>query len=326
MTAIAEKRGPLDFDAEVVTERLVAGIRRAVRDLGRRGAVVAVSGGVDSGVVAALCARALEPHRVLLLRLPEATSGNRSSLLGLELAARLGTPTREEPIGPALAALGCYAQQDEAVRAVFHDYQPGWPFKLVRSRPNGSPTVFSLVVERPGGRREARRMPAAAYRLLLSATNTKQRIRTVVSYTWADRLHAAVAGTPNLVEYDQGFFVKGGDGLSDVKPIAGMYKQQVYALARHLRLPEAIAGRAPTTETFSLHQSQEEFYFGFPMAQMDLILWGERHGIAVNELAARGRMSREDVALGYAEVVRRRTATAYLHAAPVLLDDVAPPT
>ena len=313
-----------DFDPAVATERLVHGLRRAVSELGRRGAVVAVSGGIDSAVVAALCARALEPRRVLLLRLPEQVDGNRSSLLGLELAARLGTPTREEAIGPVLSALGCYSQQDEAVQAVFPDYQPGWPFKLVRSRPGRSPTYFSLVVERPDGRRESRRMPTAAYRLLLSATNEKQRVRTLISYTWADRLHAVVAGTPNLLEFDQGFFVKGGDGLSDVKPIAGMYKQQVYALGRHLQLPAAILGRQPTTETFSLPQSQEEFYFGYPLEQMDLLLWGERHGVPVDELAARGRLSREEVLAGYAEVVRRRTATAYLHAAPVLLDATQP--
>ncbi|MCW2668740.1 MAG: synthetase [Frankiales bacterium] len=313
-----------DFDSAVTTERLVHGLRRAVSELGRRGAVVAVSGGIDSAVVAALCARALEPRRVLLLRLPEQVDGNRSSLLGLELAARLGTPTREEAIGPVLSALGCYSQQDEAVQAVFPDHQPGWPFKLVRSRPGRSPTYFSLVIERPDGRRESRRMPTAAYRLLLSATNEKQRVRTLISYTWADRLHAVVAGTPNLLEFDQGFFVKGGDGLSDVKPIAGMYKQQVYALGRHLQLPAAILGRQPTTETFSLPQSQEEFYFGYPLEQMDLLLWGERHGVPVDELAARGRLSREEVLAGYAEVVRRRTATAYLHAAPVLLDATQP--
>jgi NAD+ synthase len=309
-----------DFDVGAVTDRLVAGIQESVTTLGRRGAVVAVSGGIDSAVVAALCARALQPRRVLLLRLPEQVDGNRSSLLGLELAARLGTATREQPIGPALEALGCYDQQDQAVQAVFPDYEPGWPFKLVRSRPNGSPTYFSLVLERPDGRRESRRLPSEAYRVLLSATNLKQRIRTVVSYTWADRLHAVVAGTPNLLEYDQGFFVKGGDGLSDVKPIAGLYKQQVYALGHHLRLPEAILSRQPTTETYSLPQSQEEFYFGFPLERMDLLVWGERHGVPPEELAGMALMTTAEVAAGYAEVVRRRTATAYLHAPPVLLD------
>ncbi|MGB8650062.1 MAG: NAD(+) synthase [Mycobacteriales bacterium] len=321
MTAVLRERtdSPDVFDPAATAQQLQRGIVRAISGLRRRGAVVAVSGGVDSGVVAALCARALGPDRVMLLRLPEHELSEHSSDLGLQLAHQLGTPTHEQSISPALEALGCYAQQRDAVRMVFPDYQPDWRFKLVRSPPTGGIIVFSLVVQRPDGGTETRRMPPEAYRLLLSATNAKQRLRTLISYTWADRLHAAVAGTPNLLEYDQGFFVKGGDGLADLKPIAGLYKQQVYALARHLRLPEGIAGRAPTTETFSLAQSQEEFYFGHPAEQMDLLVWGERSGVPVDELAARSGLAPEQVEAGYQEVVRRREATAYLHAPAVLL-------
>jgi NAD+ synthase len=167
-------------------------------------------------------------------------------------------------------------------------------------------------------------MPSDAYRALLAATNMKQRVRKLLEYTWADRLHYAVAGTPNLLEYDQGFFVKGGDGLADLKPIAGLYKQQVYALARHLELPEGIAGRAPTTETFSLPQSQEEFYFGHPYERMDLLVWGVANGVAAAELAPRVGLEPEAVEVAYWEIERRREATAYLHAPAVVLDGEPP--
>jgi NAD+ synthase len=301
-------------------ERLQAEIARAVRDLGRRGVVVAVSGGVDSGVVAALCARALGPQHVFLLRMPERDVGGASSDLGLELAQQLGCDTAEEPITAALEGLGFYRRRDAAIREVFPDYEPHWPHKLVRSAATGGVTVFSLVVKRPDGREESRRMPARPYRALLSASNMKQRARKLLEYTYADALHYAVAGTPNLLEYDQGFFVKGGDGLADLKPIAGLYKQQVYALARHLGLPEAIATRQPTTETFSLPQTQEEFYFGHPYDRMDLLVWGERGGVPAAELAALAGMEEAEVQTGYDEVARRREATAYLHAPAVMID------
>lgn len=319
MTADMARTGPPDLDLDLTVDRLVSGIAAAVTTLGRRGAVVAVSGGIDSSVVAALCVRALGPARTTLLRLPERDLGEHSSDLGAQLAGQLGTPTYEQSISPALEALGCYAQQDAAVQQVFPDHEPGWPYKLVRSRPTGSLTVFSLVLQRPDGTQETRRVPAEPYRQLLSATNAKQRLRTLVSYTWADRLHAVVAGTPNLVEYDQGFFVKGGDGLSDMKPIVGLYKQQVYALGRHLGLPAGITGRAPTTETFTLAQSQEEFYFGYPLEQMDLLLWGQREGIPAHELAVGAGLTVSEVEAAYDELTRRRVATAYLHAAPVLI-------
>jgi NAD+ synthase len=313
-------RGPDDFDPAAAAEALAAGIRDAIRGLGRRGAVVAVSGGVDSGVVAALCVRAMGPQRVLCLRLPERDIGGGSSDLGLELARSLGAETVEEPITGALEGLGCYERRDAAIRRVFPDYQPEWRHKLVRSEPSGGIIVFSLVVERPDGTQEQRRMPSEAYRELISATNMKQRVRKLLEYTWADRLGYAVAGTPNLLEYDQGFFVKGGDGLADLKPIARLYKGQVYALARELALPEAIATRAPTTETFSLPQSQEEFYFGHPYERMDLLMWGQANGVAPAELAGRTGMTEPEVETAYSEIERRRVATEYLHSPALFVE------
>jgi len=311
---------PLALDAEQTVAEIGERMREAVRDLGRRGAVVAVSGGVDSGVCAALAVRALGPRRVLLLRLPERDVGGEASGLGLELARALGAPTEEEPITAALEGLGCYRRRDAAIRAVFPDYEPDWRHKLVRSAPSGGIIVFSLVVERPDGSTEARVLPSAAYRALIAATNMKQRVRKLIEYTWADQLGYAVIGTPNLLEFDQGFFVKGGDGLADVKPIAHLYKTQVYALARALGLPDAIARRAPTTETFSLPQTQEEFYFGHPCERMDLLVWARDAGVPAEELAPRAGLDPGAVEAAYWEIDRRRVATRYLHAPAVVLD------
>jgi NAD+ synthase len=316
-------QGPEELDVAACLESVSAGTAEAVRRLGRGGAVVAVSGGVDSGVVAGICVRALGAERVLCLRLPERDAASESSDIGLELANALGTRTEEEPITDALEALGCYRQRDEAIRKVFPDYKPTWRHKLVRSRPTGGIIVFSLVVERPDGTEEQRRMSPDAYRELLSASNMKQRTRKLLEYTWADRLGYAVAGTPNLLEYDQGFFVKGGDGLADLKPIAHLYKGQVYALARELGLPESVSSRYPTTDTFSLPQTQEEFYFGHPYDRMDLLLWGHGHRVEPRELSPRVGLAPEEVEAAYREIERRRVATEYLHAPPILMESAS---
>jgi NAD+ synthase len=303
-----------------LADRLAERTADAVRRLGRRGAVVAVSGGVDSGVCAALAVRGLGPDRVMLLRLPERDSAPGSTDLGLELARRLGAPTEEQQITAALDALGCYAWRDAAIRSVFADYEPTWRNKLVRSAPTGGVIVFSLVVERPDGTVQRRRLRAGPYKLLLAASNMKQRVRKLVEYSWADRLGYAVIGTPNLLEYDQGFFVKGGDGLADVKPIARLYKGEVFALARELGLPDGIAGREPTTDTFSLPQTQDEFYFGHPLDRMDVLLWGRNRGIPGDALAPLTGLPAGDVEVAYREIERRRDATAYLHAPAVVVD------
>ena len=308
------------FDAAATVQKLAEGTAKAVGDLGRKGAVVAVSGGIDSSVTAGLSVRGLGAENVLCLRLPERDVGHGSSDLGLELAEALGAPTVEVPISDTLEALGCYAQRDDAIRKVFPDYEPSWKHKLVRSEPTGGIIFFSLVVQRPDGSQEQRRMPPGAYTELLAATNMKQRTRKLLEYTWADRLSYAVVGTPNLLEYDQGFFVKGGDGLADVKPIAGVYKSQVYAMAFELGLPESITSQRPTTDTFSLPQTQEEFYFGYPYEQMDLLMWGHDRGMDAAELAPRVGLEPSQVEAAYSEIERRRVATEYLAAPAVMVE------
>jgi NAD+ synthase len=319
--AIVDGADPLAFDPEATADRIAERMAKAIRSLGRRGAVVAVSGGIDSSVSAALSVRALGPDRVHLLRLPERDIvGNESSDLGLMLAEHLGASTSEENISAALEGLGCYAWRDEAIRMVFPEYEPDWKHKIVRSAPTGGIVVFTLVVEKPDGTQDSRRFPSEAYRLIIAATNMKQRVRKLKEYSWADKLHYAVVGTPNLLEYDQGFFVKGGDGLADVKPIADLYKSQVYAMARHLGLPEPIASRQPTTETFSLPQTQEEFYFGHPYDRMDMLVWGEKHDVPAAELAPKTDLDAAGVDAAYAQIQRVRDATAYLHAAAITIE------
>jgi NAD+ synthase len=183
--------------------------------------------------------------------------------------------------------------------------------------------VSELTIESPSGERQTSRMPAAAYLQIVAATNFKQRIRKIVEYYHADRLNYAVAGTPNRLEYDQGFFVKQGDGAADLKPIAHLYKTQVYALAEYLQVPEEIRRRPPTTDTFSLPQTQEEFYFALPYDKMDLCLYGRNHNVRAADVAAAAQLTAEQVERVYHDIDQKRRSTRYLHARPLLVEAVA---
>ena len=141
----------------------------------------------------------------------------------------------------------------------------------------------------------------------------------MLEYFHADRLVYAVAGTPNLLEYDQGFFVKNGDGAADVKPIAHLYKTQVYELAAALGIPEEIRARPPTTDTYSLPQSQEEFYFSLPYDQMDACLYARNHGVPAADGAAALGLQAEQIERVYRDIDAKRAVAKYLHAPPITL-------
>ena len=143
-----------------------------------------------------------------------------------------------------------------------------------------------------------------------------------MDYFHADRLNYAVVGTPNRVEYDQGFFVKGGDGLADIKPIAHLYKTQVYDLAQFMNLPEEICSATPTTDTYSLSQGQDEFYFSLPYNKMDVALWCYNNCKDAGMLAHALSVSEEQAQFIYKDIETKRKTTKYLHLQSLLIDQV----
>jgi NAD+ synthase len=282
-----------------------------------------MSGGIDARWLP-LCARALGADRVLSLLMPERDSSGDALAFGRLLGTHLGTTIVVEDIGPVLAAAGCYARQDEAIRSVFPEYGDGYRCKVtLPSILDGDRlNVSVLTVQAPSGEVKTSRMPLLAYLPLIAATNFKQRTRAMLEYYHADRLNYAVAGTPNRLEYDQGFFVKHGDGAADLKPIAHLYKTQVYALAAHLGVPEEIRRRPPTTDTFSMPQTQEEFYFALPYDRMDLCLYGRNHAVPASEVAAAVGLTPEQVERVYRDIDQKRRTTKYLHTKPLLVQPV----
>lgn len=314
----------LHLDAAAETARIAEAVRRQVlRRLRRRGVVLGLSGGIDSSVTAALCVAALGRDKVVGLLMPEEDSDPESLELGRLMADSLGIEAVVEDIAPLLAAAGCYRRRDEAIRRMIPEFGPGWRCKVVLSGTlqGRGYNVSSLVVESPTGERQQCRMPLDVYLAVIAAANMKQRTRKQLEYYHADRLNYAVAGTPNRLEYDQGFFVKNGDGAADIKPIAHLYKSQVYQLAAHLGVPDAIRRRPPTTDTWSLPQSQDEFYFVLPYGQMDLCLHGLDNGLPAETVAAATGLTSDQVRRVWRDIDAKRRATRYLHEPPLLIED-----
>jgi len=312
----------LELDPLAETERIASVLRSQVRDeLRRKGVVVGLSGGIDSSTTAALAVRALGAENVLGLLMPELDSSGDSIMLGQLVAATFGIRAVVEDIAPTLQAVGCYQRRDEAIRSVVPDYGAGWRSKLVVA-PDSRLNISSLIVQPPGGEQRKVRLTASAYSQIVAATNFKQRVRKMFEYYHADRLQYAVAGTPNRLEFDQAFFVKNGDGAADVKPIAHLYKTQVYRLAEHLGVPREILRRPPTTDTFSMPQSQEEFYFAAPLEMLDACLYGLNNGWSPADIAARAGLTVAQAEQTYEAIQQKRRATRYLQTPALTIEEI----
>jgi NAD+ synthase len=286
--------------------------------------VVALSGGIDSSVVGALAVAAVGKAKVFGLLMPETDSSDETRKLSRALVAHFGIEHTEEDLTPILEAVGCYRRRDEAIRTAIPEYGPGWKSKIVL--PSVVDTeqlrVYSVVAESPDGETKRERLSLPGYLGVVAATNFKQRTRKMLEYYHADRLNYLVAGTPNRLEYDQGFFVKNGDGAADIKPIAHLYKVQVYRMAEALGLPKDICSRPPTTDTYSLPQSQEEFYFSLPYDKMDLCLYAREHDVSAAEAAPVVGIPEDAVERVFKDIDAKRRATLYLGSPPLTVAEL----
>jgi NAD+ synthase len=315
----------LKIDLEAEANRIAERLREITSSvLHKRGLVVAISGGIDSSASLGLAVRALGPQRVQALILPEQDSSDDSASRAIELANHLGVRYEKHDLAPALDAIGCYKWRDDAIRRAIPEYTADWKMKIIISGGlEGRVNHFKIVAQSPSGQQREERLNLQDYLQIVAATNFKQRLRKTLEYFHADRLNYAVVGTPNRVEYDQGFFVKNGDGSADVKPIAHLYKTQVYAIAAHLGLPERICKAIPTTDTYSLPQGQDEFYYALPYREMDLALWARNHDVPAAELGRVLGISAEKAQFVYDDIDAKRRTTQYLHRPPVLIEPVS---
>jgi NAD+ synthase len=313
----------LKINVEEEVDRIIAGMRTTVgQQFKKRGAVVGVSGGVDSSVVLALCVKAFGPKKVLVVLMPDQDSSPENFILTRKLIAQFGVDSVVEDMTPALAGFGCYRRRDEAIKSVFPEYDMSYRAKIVLPEDmleTHTLNVFYVTIISPEGEEKTERIPLTEYLKIVAASNFKQRSRMSMLYYHAESLNYAVIGTANKNEHEMGFFVKYGDGGADIKPIVHLFKTQVYHLADYLDIPEEIRTRTPTSDTYSAEQTQQEFFFRLPFHLLDLVWLGWERGAPVSEIAQATGLEEEKVEFAIDDLKRKIKTTEYLRVPPVVL-------
>lgn len=312
-------KGILNIDCEREIERICEFIRQYSRDVRREGAVIGLSGGVDSALSSELCVKALGRDKVFGLILPERESNPISREYALKQAAKLGIDVEIIDITPVLESFGTYRKRDEFVRQVFPDYEPHHRLKitlppdlLARDAFN----VFTLTIDDGKGGTKSARLKKDVLYGIVAATDTKQRTRMMHLYYFAEKANSFVCGTTNRSEAVQGFFVKYGDGGVDIEPIAHLYKAQVFELARHLGVVQEILLRTPSPDTFSLVVSDEEFYFRMPYETLDLLLYAWENAVSPAEAAIEMGLTEDQVKRAFRDFHSKYSATQHLRKLP----------
>lgn len=313
----------LKLDCRKVVDELVEVLRHQVYvQLKRAGAIVGTSGGIDSSVVAALCAKAFGSEKVVGIIMPDKESSPESTKFAIELAKTFGYEYIINDATAALEGAGCYRLRNKAINRVFPDYKDGWKAKIAlptnileKNRLN----IFRLIVTPAGGQPMTKRLPLKEYLQIVAASNMKQRVRMLTLYYHAERLNYAVIGTGNKNEHDQGFFVKYGDGGADCKPIAHLYKTQVFQLGEFLGVPQTIQNRTPTTDTYPDEQTQEEFFFGLKFEIMDLLWYAKENNVPIDEVSKASNLSHEQIQRVWNDLDQKNRTTEYLRMHPLMV-------
>jgi NAD+ synthase len=289
-------------------------------DLNKEGAVIGVSGGVDSAVVLTLAVQALGSENVYGLILPESESASSSAKFADKLCKKLNVKFEVAPITPVLESLGIYRKKISLIQEIFPEYNSSIHTTKLSLPPglssHGIMNIPLLSIYKDNDAIYTERLSAKQYLTLISLQNVKQRARMVIEYSYAEKMNYAVCGTTNKTEYLTGFYVKYGDGGVDLEPIADCYKFQVYTLAVSLGIDKEIIERTPSPDTWSQLASDQDLYLRMPYEILDQILYADEHNISMNILQKNIGLNNEQILWAKKHITRLKNAARYVQLSP----------
>jgi NAD+ synthase len=317
-------RDVLKIDPEEHLEKLSKFIVEQINVVFRKkGAIVGLSGGIDSACIAAIAVHAIGKDKVVGLVLPEAESNPISSEFAIKHAQALGIEYRQIDITPTVDSVVKYTWRDEFIQKLVPEYNPGYKYNITLPTDLLERDTFSfywLQVQIPDGETKKKRLNLDEFRTVTSFANIKIRARMLHLYAEAERRNLLVLGTTNRTEFILGDFCKYGDGGTDIEPLSYLYKNQIYQLSDYLKVIPEIIDRQPSPDTFSLPVGDQAFFFRIPFDKLDHLLYAWEHEMPVSGVAPVLDLSEEAVKRAYKDFTSKHRTTAHLRETPHALD------
>ena len=282
-------------------EKTVASIENFVKEeilekFQRKGAVIGISGGIDSAVMASICTRSVNPKQVLGLIMPEKESDPSSQILAEKIANQLGIETKIIDITSILESFGVYENKEKIIKEKFSNFNNNCMYSVrVPSKFGNSIGIPFLEILDDKNKKHQIKISASEFLTLTASSSIKHRVRMTLLYYYAEKNNFCVVGTTNKSEFLQGYFVKYGDGGTDIEPLSNLYKSQIYQIGEFLNIPREIHEKDASPDIWSLKTSDEEFFYSVPYHIVDLILYARENNMTESEIEKISDLSLEQI-------------------------------
>ena len=282
-------------------EKTVASIENFVKEeilekFQRKGTVIGISGGIDSAVMASICTRSVNPNQVLGLIMPEKESDPSSQILAEKIANQLDIETKIIDITSILESFGVYENKEKIIKEKFSNFNNNCMYSVrVPSKFGNSVGIPFLEILDDKNKKHQIKISASEFLTLTASSSIKHRVRMTLLYYYAEKNNFCVVGTTNKSEFLQGYFVKYGDGGTDIEPLSNLYKSQIYQISEFLNIPREIHEKDASPDIWSLKTSDEEFFYSVPYHIVDLILYARENNMTESEIEKISDLSLEQI-------------------------------